>query len=495
MHSVTLDAMAAWAFLQRSVPSVAMAAASARWRGGVLGSLLESSDVVATVQSMLPDLDAAWRATFAAPRAVTIAPLPRSASRTARSERPASTEWLGPGMHPKDALRCQSGAVRFASQTARHGGYLESSIAEREATRPRLDVRYGLVEANSTRGADFSRAQGRMPAAAEVRCGDRRIKQTRGVGSPCESCSIRSLERSVKIHAQVCAVEGAESVNHLPALLDSAACALTLPRTVRAPQFDPPLHAPPPGANPEALEPAPPRLPDPRSDAVLRPRLRVPDMSKQAPRAALTTDAAEPHDPEAATRGPGQFEPPRWLALCGGAGRTADFARGTGHGISLDETEATGGDAPEGAVLDLDPSFALVRRAPRAAQIAGEARTQRRAPPGAAEAEAARQEALRMMELQRPARLRLDAILPRPRSAPDMRRVTARPRSATAEEGGASGALGADVPGHAVAQHPPAPAAGAFVSFARQTGRSRCGGRLTLHGQRLCCCVSPARTT
>ena len=257
-------------------------------------------------------------------------------------------------------------------------------------------------------------------------------------------------------------------------LIDSEACALTLPRVAGALLFDAPSYAPLPGLNPEALEPAPPRLPDPQNDAPLRPRMQIPDMAVQLPRAALTTDAEALDDPEATARGPGQFDPPRTLAT-GGAARVADFSRGQGHGISLlQSSDGADEDLPDGAVLTLNPSFELIRRRPRVAHIADQPRPQRRAAPGAADTEAARQNTALARALRRPARLRLDAVMPRPHSAPDLSRMTAR-RSAGASGGVGGADVGLRASTKALSQNPPAPATGAFVSFARQTGRSGCG--------------------
>lgn len=190
MQSVALDAMAAWSFLQRSVPAVAMAAASARWSGGVLGSLLECRDVAASVQPMLLDLEAAWRAITAAPRAITIAPPRRSTGRVEMTDLCEGTEWRGPGTHPKESLKGAAGcrgAVRFVVQTGRREATRDLTRGEQEASRPLLDVQFSLVEA-APRLAAFSRAQGRAPAHPQVRCvpGARYF-----AGCPCQCISSR----------------------------------------------------------------------------------------------------------------------------------------------------------------------------------------------------------------------------------------------------------------------------------------------------------------
>jgi hypothetical protein len=58
------------------------------------------------------------------------------------------------------------------------------------------------------------------------------------------------------------------------------ALAATLPRLKAHVPFVVPTFAPLPGSNPEALPPAPPRLPDPQHDWALRPRLLIPDFDQ-----------------------------------------------------------------------------------------------------------------------------------------------------------------------------------------------------------------------
>lgn len=157
--------MRAWEAIQRRVPAVAMQLASDRWPAGITGTLCMHPDAL---NAILLDVDAAWRALRAAPRAALIPP-PRQTARRL----PASTATpaaaciveVGLGAAAWEVVRKRSaGALPFEIGGRRghaaSGGHAAAAHAE-------YSVRYDLVEARVL-GGDFSKGQGHPCVVIEV---------------------------------------------------------------------------------------------------------------------------------------------------------------------------------------------------------------------------------------------------------------------------------------------------------------------------------------
>lgn len=248
----------------------------------------------------------------------------------------------------------------------------------------------------------------------------------------------------------------------------NAAHRFTLPSTPGAPLFDPPIYAPLPGTNPEALQPARPRLPDPGNDKALQPRLRIPDMATCMPRPGLTLSI--PVDDAGNLTREQLYAFPQ-----GRSTRATDFSRARGHRIFREDGTVACSDAaapsPDGAVLDLKPDCSLMRRRIPFAFIAPEHISQRRV---LNDAEVLREQAMLERALARPARMALDSIMPCTRSASDFACMSGRQEQngdAANEGPQTTDRVSMAVLRNLLSHHPSGPTHGAFVCFARQTGR------------------------
>lgn len=146
------DALRAWETLQKRVPVVVMAFASDRWPGGITGTVCMHPDAL---DAIIADVDAAWHAMRAGPRAALILPLPSTARRVpavAAVEREGvAGAWRVVKRRAVAALPFEVGGRRGGA-----GGALTGSGAAPLAD---YDVRFELVEPRVA-GMDFSKAQG-----------------------------------------------------------------------------------------------------------------------------------------------------------------------------------------------------------------------------------------------------------------------------------------------------------------------------------------------
>lgn len=158
------DAMSAWEAIQKRVPVVAMQLASDRWPAGITGTLCMHPDAL---DAVLVDVEAAWRALRAAPRAALIPPLPQPPPRPAAAAAAAAA----------DAAEAGRGAWAWRVVKKRSAGALAFEVGGRrgasagppqmEALHAELSMRYGLVEARVL-GGDFSKGQGHPCVVIEV---------------------------------------------------------------------------------------------------------------------------------------------------------------------------------------------------------------------------------------------------------------------------------------------------------------------------------------
>jgi hypothetical protein len=115
-----------------------------------------------TAQSMLLDLNAAWRAITAPPRAFTIPPLPQSWRRVQICELDlCCLQQEMPLLHPKDALRhLPKGAANFALQIGRAVPVAKLATQSRPNDKQvylDYELQHHLVEGRP-RAVDFSKA-------------------------------------------------------------------------------------------------------------------------------------------------------------------------------------------------------------------------------------------------------------------------------------------------------------------------------------------------
>jgi hypothetical protein len=248
---------------------------------------------------------------------------------------------------------------------------------------------------------------------------------------------------------------------------------LTLPTIPGALLFGPPTNSSLPGTSSEALKPAHPRLPDPAHDEALRPRIRVPDMATCIPRPGLTLSLSINGSRDRCQE---QLKISPKLLL-GPSTRATDFSRACGHRIFQQggalACSALKMQSPEGSTLCLEPSYSLLRPCVPHALIPPKHISCQRGHPGQVGADLLRECIALEHALARPS-IALDSITPPLRSALDFKCMSGCHERQTG--GGVFAATPAGQLNVAelhglLSQHPHYLARGAFVCFARQTGR------------------------
>eukprot|EP00892_Ulva_mutabilis_P004895 jgi/Ulvmu1/2778/UM140_0007.1 len=454
------NALQAWEALQGRVPVVAMALASDRWPGGITGTLCMHPDAL---DAIILDVDAAWRAMRAAPRAALIPPLPQAMRRVAAPEVVGSEGVVGAW---RAVRRRTAVALPFEVGGRRGGG-----VGAGGGTAPLVEynVRFDLVEPRVL-GMDFSKGQGHPVVIEEV---------SSDAADPWP-------QDGARLRLEVAAAKDSTLPRHHPGLVFQPADAGAASAEQR------------PGVTRADLP-----LPDPHSDMYLRRRLPTVHLAAPArPSEAVAADSgAEAAAPSmhaaaveearrAALRGPGSYNPPLWLQLAATGVGAPRFALTTGRGKPVKRgppAESTGGaqvpDATAGSadgepepqpgdVLDLLPCYDLVRRAVRCVQILPEGSSSGSGPWSAERVEQARR--CVELELCQPARLPLNATRRRAARMPLMRLQLGRAPPASTADCAAEQELDPATAAAAqqlLSQRPAAPVRGAFVSFARQTDR------------------------